>query len=239
MAVPTAKLLKVGGPILTGIGGVIATSSLVSKSAEEKQEETFKTKALTDEDPTIEEYKDQNESEQESQDQEEGPEGQDNPDSSEAQEASEQQGDGGQPPSGGSPDDQKSEAGSEASQAGQTEGGPDQADTTSGTGEPPQVQGTDTDNVDGKDGEAGDPSGVSEASRLEGDSSQEGGTSSDGESSGDGVTQDGSDTATYNHASGTKYGTNDVGMTRQDLERTIQMKSGLEDCLKQLQSIQG
>ncbi|AFM45084.1 hypothetical protein MHC_06002 [Mycoplasma haemocanis str. Illinois] len=43
MVISAAKLLKVGGPILTGIGGVIATSSLVSKSAEEKPEERLKT----------------------------------------------------------------------------------------------------------------------------------------------------------------------------------------------------
>ncbi|AEW45640.1 hypothetical protein MHC_03910 [Mycoplasma haemocanis str. Illinois] len=64
MSISTAKLLKVGGPALTGIGGVIATSSLVSKSAEEKPEEKIKTRALSDEDPTIKEWKDRNESEE-------------------------------------------------------------------------------------------------------------------------------------------------------------------------------
>ncbi|AEW45641.1 hypothetical protein MHC_03915 [Mycoplasma haemocanis str. Illinois] len=64
MPILSAKLLKVGGPVLTGIGGVIATSSLVSKNAEEKLEERFKTKALSDEDPKIKEWKDRNESEQ-------------------------------------------------------------------------------------------------------------------------------------------------------------------------------
>ncbi|AEW45648.1 hypothetical protein MHC_03950 [Mycoplasma haemocanis str. Illinois] len=65
MPILYAKLLKVGGPILTGIGGVIATSSLVSKNAEEKLEDRFKTKALSDEDPKIKEWKDRNESDQE------------------------------------------------------------------------------------------------------------------------------------------------------------------------------
>ncbi|AEW45813.1 hypothetical protein MHC_04785 [Mycoplasma haemocanis str. Illinois] len=60
--ISTTKLLKVGGPVLTGIGGVIATSSLVSKSAEEKPEEKIKTKALKDEEPPIKDYKDANES---------------------------------------------------------------------------------------------------------------------------------------------------------------------------------
>ncbi|AEW45647.1 hypothetical protein MHC_03945 [Mycoplasma haemocanis str. Illinois] len=62
MPLITSKLLKVGGPILTGIGGVIATSSLISKSAEEKPEEKLKTKALADEDPKIKEWKDRDES---------------------------------------------------------------------------------------------------------------------------------------------------------------------------------
>ncbi|AEW45663.1 hypothetical protein MHC_04025 [Mycoplasma haemocanis str. Illinois] len=34
MAISSTKLIKVGGPVLTGIGGVIATSSLVSKNSE-------------------------------------------------------------------------------------------------------------------------------------------------------------------------------------------------------------
>ncbi|CBY92526.1 hypothetical protein HF1_05180 [Mycoplasma haemofelis str. Langford 1] len=49
----TNKWLKIGGPTVTGIGGIIATSSLVSKSAEEKPEEKVRTKSLTDEDPLI------------------------------------------------------------------------------------------------------------------------------------------------------------------------------------------
>nr|WP_014272706.1 hypothetical protein [Mycoplasma haemocanis] len=63
MPISTFKWLKIVGPVLTGIGGIIATSSLISKSAEEKPEEKLKTKALTDEDPTIKEWKDRNESE--------------------------------------------------------------------------------------------------------------------------------------------------------------------------------
>ncbi|AEW45649.1 hypothetical protein MHC_03955 [Mycoplasma haemocanis str. Illinois] len=62
MSITAAKLLKIGGPTLTGIGGVIATSSLVSKSADEKSEEKLKTKALSDSDPTIKEWKDRDES---------------------------------------------------------------------------------------------------------------------------------------------------------------------------------
>ncbi|AEW45643.1 hypothetical protein MHC_03925 [Mycoplasma haemocanis str. Illinois] len=65
MSILTSKLLKIGGPTLTGIGGVIATSSLISKSAKEKRDEKIKTKALSDEDPTIKEWKDRNESDQE------------------------------------------------------------------------------------------------------------------------------------------------------------------------------
>ncbi|AEW45673.1 hypothetical protein MHC_04085 [Mycoplasma haemocanis str. Illinois] len=63
MVLSTSKFLKIGGPILTGIGGVIATSSLVSRSAEEKPEERIRTKALTDEEPPIKDYKDADEGE--------------------------------------------------------------------------------------------------------------------------------------------------------------------------------
>nr|WP_014272724.1 hypothetical protein [Mycoplasma haemocanis] len=60
---PYPKLLKVGGPVLTGIGGVVSTSSLISKNANENPEEKLKTKVLSDEDPLIDEWKDRNEGE--------------------------------------------------------------------------------------------------------------------------------------------------------------------------------
>ncbi|AEW45645.1 hypothetical protein MHC_03935 [Mycoplasma haemocanis str. Illinois] len=141
MPILYAKLLKVGGPILTGIGGVIATSSLVSKNAEEKLEDRFKTKALSDEDPTIKEWKDRNESDQEG-------DGEGSPD-------------GGKQTEGGESTQKQAEGGSESSDAqGPSEGDDSNSDTDKSNEGSVKEEGG---NEQGKDGESnGDEAGKNE-----------------------------------------------------------------------------
>ncbi|AEW45811.1 hypothetical protein MHC_04775 [Mycoplasma haemocanis str. Illinois] len=196
-----SKLVKVGGPTLTGIGGVIATSSLISQSAEEKLEERIKTKALTDEEPPIKDYKDANESDQQG----------------------DSQGEGGT---------QGSESNDNPSQGGSKDGN-NQSSDKGGEGE------------DSKSGESSS-STEAEIGDSDGEEAQDSpqGSKDTGEETGDdsttnnsGVSSDGSVDAEYNNVSGTKYGTKDMRMTRQELEKTMQMKSGLESFLEQLRNI--
>nr|WP_014272907.1 hypothetical protein [Mycoplasma haemocanis] len=198
---PNFKFVKVGGPIFTGIGGVFATSSLISKSAEEKQEEKLKTKALKDEDPLIKDWKDRNESEQGSES--DGSQSSSDGDQSDSSESNSNGSEGTESSSGqssDSPDASKSEEGSPQSSEGGTE---DEGDAKEG-------------------GEDEDPSD----------------SSSGKESSGSGVTTEGTSDASHDHALGTRFGTRDAGMTKQELERTTQTRNELQDWLDKLKGMQ-
>ncbi|AEW45671.1 hypothetical protein MHC_04075 [Mycoplasma haemocanis str. Illinois] len=189
-----SKLITVGGSTLTGIGGVIATSSLISKSATEKSEERLSTKALADTDPHIKDYKDQNESEQ-------GREG-------EGQNSGEDQG--------------TMESGEQKSAEGQAGEEGIAEDTPTGSEDPGSSSSEESEE------EGGDSGGEDVDESTE-----------DGEenSQSNGVTKDGSTEAEHSHAAGNKYGTKDMRMTKQELEKTMQMKSGLESFLEQLRNI--
>ncbi|AEG73319.1 hypothetical protein MHF_1069 [Mycoplasma haemofelis Ohio2] len=239
MAIPSAKLLKIGGPILTGIGGVIATSSLVSKNADEKPEEKLKTAALQDEEPTIDPYKDQNESEQreEKQDENEGR-------------------------SKASADDQKSEPASESAPSGENQE-KDQSQGSEGNGQQKEPSASGNDGAgEGSDqqalvGQEQKPKGQENGTEAQqgADSSQKGdleaqdGEQSDqdvGDSGGGkdgsseasgGVTTEGSETADHNNAMGTAYGNIDRAMTKTEREQLIGVKDTLEDMVKRLSAI--
>ncbi|AEW45646.1 hypothetical protein MHC_03940 [Mycoplasma haemocanis str. Illinois] len=200
MSISTTKLLKVGGPALTGIGGVIATSSLVSKSAEEKPEERFKTAALKDDEPSIKEWKDRNESDQEG------------------------NGEGSGEPGSTSEEQPSSSKGDQAS----SDNGKEGVETSDKNGDDQDSASTSPD--DKGEGENSDDESTSE----EGTESE---ISSTDDSSGTGVTENGSADATYNHASGTAYGTRNEAMTRQEFERTVKMKDDLTNLRDQLSSL--
>ncbi|AEW45481.1 hypothetical protein MHC_03105 [Mycoplasma haemocanis str. Illinois] len=200
--ISTSKSLKVGGPILTGIGGVIATSSLVSRSAEEKTEERIKTKALKDEDPAIKEYKDANESNQQG----------------------DSQGDGE----------------SSSSQKSDSKGTGEGSEEETGNGENEGSKGSETSDSSTESNTEGEKDGDSSVDSTTSTTEDGGDVSSDTSnemSSSSGVTSDGASDAENSHASGTKYGVKDMRMTKQELEKTMHMKSGLESYLEQLKNI--
>ncbi|AEG72829.1 hypothetical protein MHF_0557 [Mycoplasma haemofelis Ohio2] len=217
------KLLKVGGPILTGIGGVIATSSLVSKSAEEKPEDKIKTKSLNDEDPLIEEWEDRNESEEQSEDDKEAgseaqaqdeqkPEDSESSDSTEGDQGAE--GQAGAPPASDAGDTDSSSGSGETTPSGDAEPPSGTAEEQEGDGDQKEPQGDDGDTGQ-EDGESGDSSGNEN-------------------SEGNGTLENGTLDADHNHTLGTAYGTRNEAMTQKDLEDTKQMRDQLIDLKNQL-----